>query len=194
MTSNTTMDTSLNFSAALMAPRRSPEIPAAADVYGWPVGSWELDVLHYLVDVSAENLKGEVHFAWVLEGRAVQDLWIMPQRSERGVSSDKSRNMYGTTIRVWDAALQAWRVTWLNPVTGARDELIGRQDGKDIAQIGTHTDGTPIRWLFTEITPNFFCGPVRLCYLTGKCGRCKGNFAPDAQLALLRKVNANEER
>ena len=42
------------------------------------------DVLHYAaVDVSALHIKGEVHFGPVLEGRAVQDVWIMPRRSER---------------------------------------------------------------------------------------------------------------
>jgi len=69
--------------AALCAPGRSPEIPVSADVYGWLVGSWELDVLFYLVDVSPQNLKAEAHFCWALEGRAVQDVWIMPRRHSR---------------------------------------------------------------------------------------------------------------
>ena len=31
-----------------------PEIPPQEDLYGWLVGSWELDVLHYwAMDVSA---------------------------------------------------------------------------------------------------------------------------------------------
>src|SRR5438876_6794953 len=108
------------FSALLAAPSRSPEIPESEDVYGWLIGSWDLDVFYYLVDVSARRIKGEVHFAWVLEGRAVQDVWIMPRISERSAPVDKSCNMYGTTLRVWDASIQAWRVTWVNPVTGSR--------------------------------------------------------------------------
>jgi hypothetical protein len=61
----------------LKAPGRSPEIPESADAYGWLIGSWELDALHYRgVDVTARRIKGEVHFGWVLEGRAVQDVWI----------------------------------------------------------------------------------------------------------------------
>ena len=47
---------------------RSPEIPLTADVYGWLIGSWELDVYHYrTVDVAALHIKGEAHFGWVLE-------------------------------------------------------------------------------------------------------------------------------
>ena len=62
------------------AAERSPEIPESGDVYGWLIGSWELEVVHYRVDVSARGLRAEAHFGWVLEGRAVQDVWIMPPR------------------------------------------------------------------------------------------------------------------
>src|SRR5207245_6638626 len=85
----------------LGAPGRSPEIPEAADAYGWLVGSWELDVRHYGADVTALHIEGEAHFGWTLEGRAVQDVWIMPRRSARAAGLDKTRNMYGTTLRVW---------------------------------------------------------------------------------------------
>lgn len=47
-------------------------------------------------------------------------------------------------------------MTWINPVSGARDELIGRWNGKDIVQMGSHSDGTPIRWSFIDITSNSF--------------------------------------
>ena len=68
----------------LAASGRSPDIPESADAYGWLIGSWQLNVLHYRgIDVSARGLTGEVHFGWILEGRAVQDVWIMPPRSER---------------------------------------------------------------------------------------------------------------
>lgn len=169
-----------DFRAALAAAGRSPEIPESADVYGWLIGSWELDVLHYRVDVSARGLKGEVHFAWVLEGRAVQDVWIMPRRSERTTPPDKACNMYGTTLRIWDPSLQAWRVTWVNAVTGIRDELIGRwsegRSGKEIVQVGTHSDGTPIRWIFSEITPDSFRWTGEALDTDGKTWKLQGEF------------------
>ena len=98
------------FHAVLAATGRSPAIPESMDVYGWLVGSWELDVLRYAgVDVAERGLKGEVHFGWVLEGRAIQDVWIMPPRSERTGREAATQNMYGTTFRMWDPAIQAWR-------------------------------------------------------------------------------------
>jgi hypothetical protein len=162
--------------AALAAPGRSSEIPESADAYGWLIGSWELDVRHYVADVAALHMTGEVHFGWVLEGRAVQDVWIMPRRSERTAKMEKTRNMYGTTLRVWDASIQAWRVAWFNPVTGGRDELIGRRSGEEVVQVGAHADGTPIRWIFTEITPDSFRWIGEALEPDGKTWRREGEF------------------
>jgi len=145
-----------DFLAVLAAPGRSPEIPEPADLYGWLIGSWELDVVFYWTDVSERGIKGEAHFEWVLEGRAVQDVWVAPPPSRRKKPFDPAVDMYGTTLRVWDPAIQAWRVTWINPVTGQRAELTGRWSGGDVVQVGTRGDGTPIRWIFSEITPDSF--------------------------------------
>jgi hypothetical protein len=144
------------FHAALAMTGRSPEIPESADAYGWLIGSWELDVFDYQPDGTERKSTGEVHFGWVLEGRAIQDTFIIPRLSERRPGLPKAGNRYGTTLRVWDPSIQAWRVTWINPVTGARDELVGRRIANDIIQIGRHSDGTPIRWNFSEIAPDSF--------------------------------------
>jgi hypothetical protein len=165
-----------SFESVLAVEGRSAEIPEAADVYGWLIGSWELDVRKYRVDVTALGLKGEAHFGWVLEGRAVQDVWIMPKREERKGPPDRTRNMYGTTLRVWDASIGAWRVTWNNPVTGARDELIGRWSGKDVVQVGTHSNGTPIRWIFTEITADSFHWIGEALEADGNTWKVEGEF------------------
>lgn len=144
------------FHAALSAPARAADIDAADDLYGWLIGSWDMDVLHYRVDLGNARRRGEIHFGWVLEGRAVQDVWIMPPPREPHAGLTSADTMYGTTLRVWDPALRAWRVTYINPLTGQRDELVGRRVGDDLVQIGTHADGTPIRWNFTDITRDSF--------------------------------------
>ena len=140
----------------LMAAARSPEIPEALDAYGWLIGSWELDVVAHDDDGNVLHSTGEAHFAWVLEGRAVQDVFINPRRSDRGPSSPKFANWLGTTIRIYDPSIRAWRVTWFNPHDGFRAELIGRRHGKDIVQEGEFPDGTSIRWTFSNITNNSY--------------------------------------
>ncbi len=166
-----------DFQTVLLSTGRSSEIPESADVYGWLVGSWELDVLHYwAADVSARGIKGEAHFGWVLEGRAVQDVWIMPRRSERGGSVDEKMNMYGTTLRVWDASIQAWRITWTNPIGGHVERQIGRRIGSDIVQVGARPDGTPTRWRFTEITRDSFHWIGESLQADGKTWLLEGEF------------------
>jgi hypothetical protein len=150
------MDTGHGLQTTLVAAGRAAEIPEAHDVYGWLVGSWTLDIRRYRVDTTGRGLQGEAHFGWVLEGRAIQDVWILPRRTEGSRRPEVGFDTYGTTLRVYDPALEAWRVTWINPVTGARDELVGRRVGDDIVQVGRHADGTPIRWMFTETTPDSF--------------------------------------
>jgi len=165
------------FLSVLAAPGRSPEIPESADVYGWLVGSWELQVLHYrAVDVSALELTGEAHFAWVLEGRAIQDAWIMPRRAERTTGTDKTNNMYGTTMRTWDPVIQAWLIRWINPVRCHLEEQIGRRIGQDIVQVGARPDGTPTRWRFTEITPDSFHWIGEVLNPDGQTWKLEGEF------------------
>jgi hypothetical protein len=152
-----------DFESAMIAAGRSAEIAEASDVYGWLIGSWDLEVRRFGTDGTERGGTGEVHFAWVLEGRAVQDVWIM-------------ENTYGMTLRVWDRAIEAWRVTWINPVTGARNELIGRPSGKDIVQVGTHANGTPIRWIFTDITPDSFRWVGEALEADGKTWKLEAEF------------------
>ena len=165
------------FLSSLAAPGRSPEIPESADLYGWLIGDWEFDVCDYPNGAEIpRRSNGEVHFGWVLEGRAVQDVWIMPRRSERTTELGKTGNRYGTTLRVWDPAIQAWRVTWINPVSGSRDELVARRSGDDIVQVGTHADGTPIRWTFTDITADSFRWLGEVLQPDGKTWKLEAEF------------------
>jgi hypothetical protein len=166
-----------DFFALLKSQSRSTEIPESADVYGWLVGSWDLQVLHYkTVDLSAQHTTGEVHFRWVLEGRAIQDVWIMPRPADRAPGQDKTFNMYGTTLRVWEPSIQAWRITWINPVTGHREQQIGRSIGKEIVQVGARPDGTPTRWRFTEITADSFHWIGEALESDGQTWKLEGEF------------------
>ena len=164
-------------SALLAAPGRAPEIPESADIYGWLVGSWELDVrVYWGMDVSGRGLKGEAHFGWALEGRAIQDVWIMPRVEERTPNLDKQMNMYGTTLRVWDPSIQAWRITWTNPAGDHHEQQIGRRVGKDVVQVGARVNGTPTRWTFSEITPDSFHWTGEALNPDGRTWTLEGEF------------------
>jgi hypothetical protein len=148
--------TALELPAALLSSGRSDEIPEASDVYGWLVGSWRLEVRRYAgVDTAGRGLTGELHAARVLEGRGVQDTWIMPPRGAR-TGWDPAQNMYGTTLRTWDSGLQAWRIAWSNPARNHYEQQIGRWHGADIVQLGHRVNGPATRWMFVEIAARSF--------------------------------------
>jgi hypothetical protein len=133
----------------------SPDLSQNADLYGWLIGSWDVDVTDYDLSASPHKSKGEWHFSRVLEGRAIQDIFIVPIRGSRqGVG--KEWNRYGTTLRFYDPTIDAWRITWFNPVRTVKNELIARRKGNDIVQAGKLDDGTLMRWSFVDIKPDSF--------------------------------------
>jgi hypothetical protein len=153
MTTARTMPLSLD---GLIASGPHPSLGLHADTYGRLIGSWQGEYRDY--DRSGQVLSGllEVHFVWVLQGLAVQDVWIAPTRAQRMGEVDLSqRNTYGTTLRVFDPEIEAWRVVWLNPQQRVRVDLVGRRVGDDIIQAGFYEDA-PIKWIFTEITRESF--------------------------------------
>lgn len=126
-------------------------------LYGQFAGSWEAEVFDYEPDGTRRKSRGEWHFGWVLEGRAIQDVFIAPPRSARGggVPAGK-RNSYGTTLRVYDPKSDTWSITWISTVNARRTTLTGRKQGEEIVQEGTDEDGDRIRWIFSDITPDSF--------------------------------------
>src|SRR5687767_5124502 len=164
-------------SLLLASAERAHDIPESADIYGWLVGSWELDVRKYwATDVAERGIKGEAHFGWALEGRAIQDVWIMPRLADRTSSLDKQMNMYGTTLRVWDPSSQAWQITWTNPAGDHHERQIGRRVGKDIVQVGHRPDGTTTRWTFSDITADSFHWTGEALDPDGKTWVVEGEF------------------
>jgi hypothetical protein len=86
----------------------------------------------------------------VLEGRAVQDVWIVPSRGRRHAAGS-SEGEYGTTSRFYDPLLDAWLVTWSGLISRARRALVARRWGDAIVQEGQTEEGYPLRWIFSEI-------------------------------------------
>ena len=66
-------------------------------LYGQSVGAWEGTVVVHRRDGTRHEESCEVHFGWVLEGRAVQDVWIAPVRKDRGEPGRPTdKDIYGT--------------------------------------------------------------------------------------------------
>jgi hypothetical protein len=90
------------FLEILPAHGRSAAIPPADDIYDFLIGSWELDLVAYDDEGNVTKSTGEAHVAWVLEGRAIQDLFINPPdptaaRTRRNMRTGMARRCAFTT-------------------------------------------------------------------------------------------------
>lgn len=141
---------------ALYCDRPAPDRADRMGLYAWLIGRWDMDAVFHADDGSKHPGRGEIHFGWVLEGRAVQDVWIIPARGAREADASSVRNFYGTTLRVYDPGLDAWHVLWIDPVMQYYTRMIGRARGNDIVQEGADDTGAAVRWSFTDIAPNSF--------------------------------------
>ena len=128
-------------------------------LYSFLVGSWEMDVTTILEDGTRHQGRGEIHAGWVLEGRGIQDVWMIPRLVDRKPGIEPlpgAGNWYGTTLRFYDPALDAWRILWNDPAINFFSQQIARADGRNIVQTGPDPRGGSMRWTFSDITRTSF--------------------------------------
>jgi len=123
-------------------------------LFGQFVGSWDLEWAGTGANGEPATATGELHFGWVLGGRAVQDIWIVPGRGQPGEGQPPSA-FHGSTIRFYDPSIDAWRSTWVEPVNGRVRRFTGRPADGDIL-LASDEEDPRLRWRFTDIGPDSF--------------------------------------
>jgi hypothetical protein len=142
---------------ALHAGAPDAALASKLHLYGQFVGSWHADIDYRALDGSTHRAEAEWHFGWVLDGKAIQDVWIFPaQRLRTGENPAEPWYRYGSTFRWYDPAIDAWHITWFDPSRPYEMRQIGRAVGADIVQIGEDHNGVLRRWRFVEIAEESF--------------------------------------
>jgi hypothetical protein len=159
------MPTSSSLIAALHTNEPAADRADKMKLYGWLIGRWEMDAVVYDDDGRPQTGRGDIHFGWVLEGRAIQDVWSLP-----GV-------FHGTTLRVYDPALDAWHIVWSDPLRQYYSRQLSRISGNDIVQEGHDSAGNAVRWSFKEITPVSFRWTGERSADQGQTWRLKSDFS-----------------
>src|SRR5437667_5733939 len=95
--------------SVLGSPNPNPSLGEEAQTFDRLIGSWDADFGFPQADGTVRHKKGELHFGWVMDGHAVQDLWIGYPTGER-----KERTM-GPTSRLFDTNSKQSRTAFVNP-------------------------------------------------------------------------------
>ncbi len=129
------------------------EIPSLGDearVWDRFIGAWDCDFTFFLEDGSVRRSRGELEFGWVMDGRAIQDIWITyPKEAgkERGI---------GTSLRFFDSKSKTWQVVFISPAYNAVITVRGGIEGDRIVLRGVNDNGSMLRWSFNDIKPDSF--------------------------------------
>lgn len=116
--------------------------------------SWENGILNGLIVM--ELLKRGISkesgfFQWILEGTAIQDVFICPSRKER-LTNYQPDAAYGTTVRMYNPDTLAWDILYTE--LGGATQLEARWEKDRIVQTVVNNDN--LRWVFSEITQTSF--------------------------------------
>ena len=129
--------------------RRNARIPEGHDYFGALVGEWAIEWMDHLEADSPRCVKGEWIFARVLDGTAIQDVFIVPARSERDPQPDAE---YGTTLRIYNPQGESWDIFY--GCTGTAIQLTGRKVGDEIMLVECR-EGR-MRYVFSDIGATSF--------------------------------------
>lgn len=138
------------FADALIANRKNDIIPEEYDYFGRFVGKWEFEWKDNIGTEKESIKQGEWIFSWILEGRAIQDAFIVPARS----ISTKEEREYGTTVRIFNPEKKCWDIFY--GCTGEASQLEAKKDGNKIVLTSVSNLDYKMQWVFYDIEENTF--------------------------------------
>jgi BNR/Asp-box repeat protein len=144
------LDPRLDMMATLLAPGPHPSLGAEARTFDRVVGTWDADYSFHAEDGSVTHAKGEVRFGWILDGHALEDMFISYPKQP----TDERKIVAG--VRFFDAKAGVWRLVFVAPTFGVISTLEGGAEGDRIVLRGKDSDGSSLRWSFNEIQANSF--------------------------------------
>ena len=139
------------FIKALVSKNKSNIVPAEHNLFGHFVGEWDFEWIDCYGTAEERHIKGEWIFQWILEGTAIQDVFICPSRKER-LTNYQPDAAYGTTVRMYNPDTLAWDILYTE--LGGATQLEGNREGNRIVQ--TEINEKNIQWVFSEITTTSF--------------------------------------
>lgn len=135
------------FERALLSCERSPLISEEDDWFAPLIGDWSFDYF----EPGGRQLKGEWFFRYVLEGTAVEDIFICPSRDTKELNPQPDAE-YGVAVRMYNQARRSYDMTYVCTKYIRRLEVRREQ----VQIVCTVLEQPSERWRFLEIGENTF--------------------------------------
>ncbi len=134
------------FFKALVSEDKNDLISAEYDWYSPLIGEWDFD--YYSGD---NHVEGEWIFRRVLEGMAIEDLFICPSRATKE-SNPQPDGEYGVAIRMFNVQNKCYDMTY---VCSRYTQLleVRKENGKIVCTVKNNPHE---KWVFSEITSQTF--------------------------------------
>lgn len=129
-----------------------PEYADRLAAFGRFVGDWDIVDCRYRQPTGEwGHLRGELHWRWILRGRAVQDVWTLVEPLTGTLAYE------GTTVRFYDPRTDRWSSTWISSTARRVRSFIGHVEPHRIVLDEKVSPGAPAEhWVFADITPGSF--------------------------------------
>jgi len=142
-------DSRLELGPALQAAGPNPSLGANASTLAPLVGSWDVDYTDFLKDGQVSRRSGRFTAGWILDGRALQDFWVVDP-----AGPGKEREVF-TELFYFDSKAAAWHVASFDPYVSAVATFAGAPVGNARIVVESH-DLDPKathRWSFDDTRP-----------------------------------------
>lgn len=113
-------------------------------LFGQFVGDWKITECKSLDEEGNwHTMEGELHWGWILDGKALQDVWI-------GVPD------MGTTVRFYDPGTDIWHSVWISPNQNIVRVFTGKLVGDEIVLETSESSQKLMKWIFSHIHKDSF--------------------------------------
>jgi hypothetical protein len=144
-------DPRLDMVNALGAVGPHPSLAEQAKTLERLIGAWDVDYTDFSKDGRETHRSGEFIVGWVMDGRALQDFWIVYPSGER-----KDREVY-SDLRYYDPKSQTWLSIFFDPEHDLVARFTGRMVGDTRIVLDTRDfGGSDTRWSVNDIRPDSF--------------------------------------
>jgi hypothetical protein len=134
---------------ALIASGPHTSLGDQAKVLEQLVGTWDVEYRDIQKDGREKHRTGQFIMAWVLDGRAIQDVWIVDPTEDRA-----EREVYAA-IQYFDLKSHSWPTVFIDPEHASTAKFTGGASLEGRMVLQTSDLGRPQnRWSFTATGPD----------------------------------------